>query len=260
MIKRRRHLVRILILISIAGVAMTLLLVICWGASLLPSVIGSMVISGVSALVWVRVARHRRREDNPRPWADAFGFSYQEQAGTRFTSRYPLPHIGRDTIARHVMRGEMADRPLTIFQTRRRLSTKHRVRFVDHTVLACSAPPWPHVLMRPRRGRLRLRRWLGRSTGLLLESPDFNAAFEVTSDDDDFAITLLSREMQEALVARRGVTWVVGHGMVCLVSVGSIRIDRLERDCEQLRRFWEHVHPELLTWENDDGEAGRAAA
>jgi hypothetical protein len=94
----------------------------------------------------------------------------------------------------------------------------------------------------------RLLRRLGVRRGLLLEDEAFNDRFRVTTDDEDFALTLLDPEMQRYMTEKTNVTWHLHPGRAALIYSGAMRPERLEMACERLRGFWERVPPELEGW------------
>ena len=67
------------------------------------------------------------------------------------------------------------------------------------TYYVCPAPQWPKVRIRARRGFGRLLYRFGRRPGLVLDNPRFNEYFRAECEDEDFAILLLSPEMQRFL-------------------------------------------------------------
>ncbi len=81
-----------------------------------------------------------------------------------------------------------------------------------------------------------------------LDLPAFNDAFRVDAEHDDFAIALLSAEMQQFLLEKPTVDWSVGHGHLKLFYRGRLRRSRMDRSLDRLRRFWRQVAPELMEW------------
>ena len=119
---------------------------------------------------------------------------------------------------------------------------------VVETFYVCEAPDLPVVRIRTRRGLMPLLYRLGRRPGLELDDPRFNAAFRVDTEDEDFAIILLSPEMQSFLLEKRSVDWSTGPEGLKLFYRGGLKKKRLEASLDRMRRFWALVPPELLDW------------
>lgn len=112
----------------------------------------------------------------------------------------------------------------------------------------CDAPNWPKVRIR---GRRRLWLWLLKrfsGPGLELDDAAFNKAFRVDAEDDDFAIALLTPEMQHFLLEKRNVDWSVGRGALKLFYGGRLKRKRMPESLERLQRFWQHVPDALHAW------------
>jgi hypothetical protein len=59
----------------------------------------------------------------------------------------------------------------------------------------------------------------------------------VDAEDEDFAILLLSPEMQAFLLQKRSVDWSAGHCLVELFYRGRLRRSRIPQSLDRLRRF-----------------------
>jgi len=118
---------------------------------------------------------------------------------------------------------------------------------VFETFYVLPAPDWPKVRIRARRGLARLSYRFGRRTGLVLEHEQFDAAFRVDSEDDDFAILLLNPELQAFLLEKTNVDWSAGHGTIKLFYRGRLRRNRVDQSLERLRRFRDLIDDELFT-------------
>ena len=110
------------------------------------------------------------------------------------------------------------------------------------------APDWPKVRIRARRvfGRLLYR--FGLRKGLMLDNERFNASFRVDSADADFAILLLSPELQAFLLEKTNVDWSAGSGAIKLFYRGGLKKSRVDRSLERLRRFRDLIDKELFTF------------
>lgn len=118
---------------------------------------------------------------------------------------------------------------------------------VIETFYVYPAPDWPKVRIRARRGFARLSYRLGlRRPGLLLDDDRFNAAFRVDSEDDDFAVLLLSPELQAFLLEKTNVDWSAGRGAIKLFYRGHLRKNRVDQSLDRLRRFRDLIDDELF--------------
>ena len=89
---------------------------------------------------------------------------------------------------------------------------------------------------------------LGRQPRLAVENPVFNLRFKLKTDDDDFAIALLSPEMQEFMLTKTTAWWRLVGGRVFLIYSGTLKSARMASSLQRMRRFWELVAPELEAW------------
>ncbi len=181
--------------------------------------------------------------------AERLGFSYQEKATKSFRgSVSDLPEIPGGAKVKPVITGELDGRELIIFEASYMVFTGQTMMQVAYTFFIVQAPAWPrtNIISRNFFGRLLAR--LGRAKGLQLESPEFNIRFKVTSDDEDFAIALLSPQMQEFLLTKTTVRWRISDGRVCLVYSGTLKSARIESSLQRFRDFWELVPKELENW------------
>lgn len=92
--------------------------------------------------------------------------------------------------------------------------------FMAPVVVECyyklPAPKWPFVQIRARRGIGKLWYKLGKRTGILLDDDTFNASYKVTSQDEEFAITLLNPKLQAFIMDKATVDWSAGNGAIKL--------------------------------------------
>lgn len=209
-----------------------------------------VILAPLSWMIARAIGSGRRAIRKASEKAQELGLSYEPKTGTNFTRAFAfLPEIKSISTANHIMRGELAGRGLTVFQSTYRVHTGQSVAYVSHTIYASEAPHWPKVHIVPRVGLRRLFFALGRRSGLLLDDPTFNANFRVRTDDEDFAITLLTPSLQRFMLGKRRVAWRIGHGHVCLVYPGNLHPDRMEASLARLEGFWSHVARELESFQ-----------
>ncbi|MCZ6811270.1 MAG: hypothetical protein O7D97_04635 [Planctomycetota bacterium] len=181
--------------------------------------------------------------------AESLGLTYRKKADREFVKSYSdLPGIRSSGSVMHLLTGELDERLVTIFQHTYMIYTPQAPVPIIHSVYAVEGPQWPMLRVAPRPFWARLARRLGWRAGMELDLPQFNAAFKVTTDDEDFALTLLCPEMQHFMMDKRNVRWYVGRGRVCLIYSGSLKPPRITESLDRLRRFWSLVPPELEAW------------
>ena len=117
---------------------------------------------------------------------------------------------------------------------------------VIETFYVLPAPDWPKVRIRARRGLASLLYRFGLKPGLVLDDERFNAAFRVDSEDSEFAVLLLSPELQAFLLEKTSVDWSAGRGAIKLFYRGRLRRGRVDRSLGRLRRFRDLIDNELF--------------
>ena len=115
------------------------------------------------------------------------------------------------------------------------------------------APNWPRVRIQARRG---LTKWLfrrgigkGKHAGIMLDDDLFNNVFKVTSKDEEFAIMLLSPELQAFLLTKANIDWSTGDSTIKLWYRGKIRKSRINASLERIAHFQSLIANELFDWE-----------
>jgi len=125
--------------------------------------------------------------------------------------------------------------------------------FMAPVVVECfyklPAPNWPKVQIRARRGIAKLWYKLGKRTGIMLDDDAFNAAYKVTSKDEEFAIMLLSPELQAFILDKPTIDWSAGEGSIKLWYKGKLRKKRADKAIERMARFQTLIAQELFDWE-----------
>lgn len=147
-----------------------------------------------------------------------------------------------------VFTGLLDGRELAVTQSSYMVHTGQSAVMVAHTIYAVQAPHWPKTHVVPRGYVARLLARLGRGSGLALENVEFNIRFKVRADDEDFAIALLSPQMQAFMLGKTSVRWKIDPGRLCLIYSGTLKPARMEASLDRLRRFWSLVPRELEGW------------
>ncbi len=181
--------------------------------------------------------------------AERLGLSYRRKGNREFIKSFSgLPGISSSATAKHVMEGTVEGRRLVVFESTYMIYTGQGFLPVQHTVYAAQAPDWPPTRIRPRHWLARLMTRFIRRRGLTLENSEFNHRFRVTAENEDFAIALLSPEMQDFLLSKTNAHWYVGVRRVYLIYGGSLKPARMSASVDRMRRFWELVPQELEAW------------
>jgi len=181
--------------------------------------------------------------------AQKLGLSYRGKGDKEYRARFNfLVAVPRGATIRHIHEGSLDGRPIEIFQSSYMVSAGQTMVQVSHTIYAVEAPAWPATQIAARNWFGRLVRKLGRPTGLELDDPEFNRRLRLKTDDEDFAIALLSPQMQSFMLSKTTVKWRIASGKLCMLYNGTLKADRMEASLQRLRRFWELVPPELEAW------------
>ncbi len=208
------------------------------------------VIAVVATVVGVRQDNRKgSRRGRAEVAANDFGLSYHAKADKSFRSAFgELPELPRNATVKHVMTGDLDGRPITVFQSSYMMYTGQTMVQVAYTVYAVEAPHWPstHITRRNWFGRMAMK--LGRQPSLLLDNPQFNSRFKVRTENDDFAIALLSPEMQAFMLQKMNARWRIKDGRVCLCYSGTLKPARMPASLERMRQFWSLVPEELEAW------------
>ena len=191
----------------------------------------------------------RTKNSGAEQEAERLGLSYTARGDKAFCQQFArLPQVPRGAKIKHVMAGHLDGRPAVLFEATYMIWTGNMVVPVAHTIYTVDCPAWPTTHVKPRTPVGRLAVKLGRQPRLAMENPAFNLRFKVKTDDDDFAIALLSPEMQEFMLTKTTVSWRIVANRVCLIYSGTLKSNRMESSLQRMRRFWELIAPELENW------------
>lgn len=147
--------------------------------------------------------------------------------------------------------GRLDDRQLAIYQHQYMVFAGTTTVPVVHTVyLVEVSPHWPRLTITRRSSFAWLGRLFGRSPGLQLDDPQFNRAFSVKAENDDFAIALLTPDMQRYLLTKRTVTWRIDLCRLALMYKGKLREKRIAASLDRLAGFLDRIPDELEAWES----------
>ena len=182
--------------------------------------------------------------------ATELGYDYVRKPPKSFRVRFAhIPEIKNKGENKHVISGDLDGRQITFFNNTYIIPAGQVVIPVMHCVFACAGPDWPTLSVTPRGTLGRLFARMSSNKGITLENHAFNRAFKVSCADGDFAITLLSRELQEFMLEKTsGMKWRIGSGMVCMVYSGTLKLHRVPASLDRMRRFWSLIPSELESW------------
>ncbi|MCB9838979.1 MAG: hypothetical protein H6813_06530 [Phycisphaeraceae bacterium] len=213
------------------------------------------VVAGIVLFVTVLAVRaSRTRTAAWRERADAVGdaidLDFDHEPTKEFHKDYLfLPEIKKSGKTNRVARGTIAGREALFFEHSYVVSTGQSSHTVYHCVYSTDAPKWPELSVTPRNPISKLFRKLGIRRGMLLDDPRFNQAFVVRSEDEPFAVTLLTPMMQAFMLEKPNARWRISNGRVFLIYRGSLKLDRMPATVDRLARFWSFVPPEVSAWE-----------
>ncbi len=117
---------------------------------------------------------------------------------------------------------------------------------VYETIYIMPAPDWPKVRIRARRFFSRIFYHFGYHPGLMLDDPQFNAAFRVDAEDENFAIMFLNPDLQTFLLTKTNIDWSAGRGAIKLFYRGGLRKNRIDKSIQRLRNFRNLINEELF--------------
>lgn len=159
-----------------------------------------------------------------------------------------LPEVRSGGSIKKVFGGERLGRAVVAFEHTFMISTGSVTMPIQRSVYAISTAPWPRVDVTPRSGfGYALARLLGRR-GLELDVPEFNRRFAVRAEDENFALLLLTPDVQRHALSKPGVTWRTRGGWLFLVYSGALKTKRAGASVERLCGFLERTPPELEHW------------
>ena len=209
------------------------------------AVVAAIVVVMFIVIIIVR-RRHNARDRTARRHvqletaAEQTGLTYLGKGDKALSGQFAfLPDFPKRGKIQHHLIGEIDRRSLTVFTHMYMVHTGQTVIPVSHTVYALAVGDWPEIVIKPRGALFALRRLFGAKDGVLLDDPEFNKSFYVRTDDEGFAIALLTLDMQRFLLTKkRNINWRVANGWLCLVYNGPLKPDRIGASMERMREFW----------------------
>ncbi len=219
-----------------------------------PIILGAIVLVATlavaSAVIRGGGQPRARRRSSGEANAERLGLTLTKKPDAELASRCRLvPGSARSGKVSGVYEGFVGDQELLVFTNTYVVQTGHAPISVPQTIYALRIPEWPSTRVGVRTRSRRFLDRLMRRKRFELENPAFNDAFTVRSNDEAFAATLLSPEVQEFLLDKtRGVSWRIGQGYLCLIYPGALRPDRMEASLRRLEGLWGLIPDELKSW------------
>lgn len=244
----------VIILVLLGGVALAAVGI---GVMTAKPQIAIILLALVTVAIVVVLVRRLRRSRLFGPDAK------QAQSTMAALGLMPIPKPGKDLLKhfadlgvihrsgsiKHAMHGMLGERRLMIFQHTYHVHTGQANIPIVNTLFATTSPRWPEMRITHRGFWSHVALKFGYGRGVQVESGAFNRAFKVSCADEDFAITLLSPDLQAFLLEADGERWTLSGGEVCLLQRSALRFDRLGPATERLKRFWSLVPRELEAWD-----------
>ena len=209
------------------------------------------VAAGYYALRCRRAGKDTKAQVDLQVSADAarLGFQPLEVVGHELRkSLRRIPGVPGNADVGNVIEGEIGGQHALVYQLRHLISTGQTVVPIYHTVFRCEAPQWPTTHLTPRGWLGRVLMKLGHSPPLLLENDGFNRRFRIKATNEDFAVTLLTPTVQQHLLGKTNVRWIIEPGSLSLVYGGAMKSARLERSVRRVAEFWSLIARDLLAW------------
>jgi len=154
----------------------------------------------------------------------------------------PRAHHG----VRSLLRTTLEDREVRVLEYVYSESAGNSTRIVRSLAAATPCPPaWPHLEL----DREHFLHKVGAALGLRdmqVENPAFNDRWRIRTDDESFALCLLTPEVQSWLMALEGrETWSIGDGWIVCLRRDPLRRDALESIAARPGGLLALVPPEL---------------
>ncbi len=125
------------------------------------------------------------------------------------------------------------------------------VIIVTNTAVQVDAPSnWPRVRLQRAHLGHKLIKMVG-MTDLEVEDPVFNKAWRVSSDHDDFALLVLSEEVQELLRdPPKHEAWSIGAGGIICHRSAAAKLKDIDAMHDRLEQLRSRLAPELDAWDS----------
>lgn len=214
------------------------------------------IIAGVAALGLVVYLVERRRKRVIADSLRALGLESSFDNPTlpsseAFNQIGPLTRLTRGAagVNWHAQ-GQIGDRPVTLVEHRYSVGSGKNRRTVYHTIAATPCPPsWPTLSVTGEHFFHRVAEFFG-SHDIKVEDQEFNSRWRVKSDREDFAVLVLTPEVQRFLSGLTDGTWLeIGRGAICLVRRSQLNGEKACRLVQTTTALAGLLPPELEAWQ-----------
>ncbi len=218
-----------------------------------------LAVGSVALLVLVVLASIRSQKariEALRAAARALGLpmTYKPPAAVREGVFAPVAHLKKSltTGAKGITwcaTGHAGGRQVLLLEHQHAVSTGHTTHIVTWTVASCACPrAWPTLTLGPENVLHRLGGLLGMDD-IHLESDQFNRRWRVHSGNPDYAILVLTPEVQAWLLAApRSESWYIGYGQVTCLRRARLRPEEMAELVFRPARLLDMLPPELAAW------------
>lgn len=220
----------------------------------------AIIIGGVmavfAALGTVAYIADRRRKQQITALLGSLGLesSFADptlSASEAFTRAGPMTRLrkGADGVRWHAS-GEIDGLAITLLEHRYMVSSGKSRRAVYHTIAATPCPPsWPTLSVTGEHLFDKIAEFFG-SKDIKVEDPEFNSRWRVKCAREDFAILVLTPEVQRFLTGLTDGTWLeIGEGAICLVRRSQVNGDGAGRLIQSTLALARLLPPELEAWQ-----------
>ncbi|MCC6428881.1 MAG: hypothetical protein IT435_18930 [Phycisphaerales bacterium] len=235
----------------------------------LPAVIGVSLLVGVFFLVILIVVAaskaERQRKELLAKSLDSLGLSVvhkpdKDQKAQAFAAlggcwsklRHGAPKIN------WFATGDVNDRSMTLVEHSYTVSTGKSSHTVYHSIAASPAPEnWPTVEMNQEHLLHKIAEFLG-SKDYRVEDEAFNKRWRIKVGDEDFALMVLTPEVQAWSMDLPGSTIVrIGKGAITIAIPSALRGDAAQELVSRCASLADMLPPELDAWESSSSSDGK---
>lgn len=217
----------------------------------IPYIIAAVIVAMLLGVVALAVAERRRRRQLVETFARLGGTINADPDPQAADEALRLSGLFRDLKTgpvgvRWCARVEVDGLAVRILEHRYSTGSGKNRTIHDHTIVSLPCPPtWPVLTLDREHLLHKVANLLGHND-LQLDDPAFNARWRVRTDDENFAIVLLSPEIQTRLMTLPKRTAVrVGAGAVSLGWPRRLRPAELEPALRWAADLWHALPPEL---------------
>ncbi|MEQ9617293.1 MAG: hypothetical protein RLN60_04585 [Phycisphaerales bacterium] len=182
----------------------------------------------------------------PEQAAQQLGMGYLPAGDKDFRAAWAtLPEVSKSGKIKHIIFGVRDGVEATGFQHQVTMHTGQAPIVVFRSIYSCEIPTVPETHIATRNLFQRAARKLGLARGIETTDSRFDRFWSVKSQDERFAIDLLNERLRAHITHKRGVTWRLMNGRLCLIYGGSMKADRVGSSLERLLAFRSLAGPAL---------------